>query len=70
MALPKRRHSHARTHKRRAHDALNTPTFVFCSHCNAAIAPHSVCDRCGYYKDEPVMKIKEKKEKKTEEEKA
>jgi len=64
MALPKRRHSNARTRKRRSHDALPTPSFVYCSHCNAAISAHSVCDRCGYYKDEPVIKIKEKKEKK------
>ncbi|MCK4337982.1 MAG: 50S ribosomal protein L32, partial [Candidatus Aminicenantes bacterium] len=26
MAHPKRRHSHSRTHKRRAHDALDIPS--------------------------------------------
>ena len=63
MALPKRRHSKSRTRKRRSHDAMSQPQYGYCSHCNAAILPHRVCDKCGYYKDEPVIAIKEKKSK-------
>ena len=68
MAVPKRRHSKSRQNKRRSHDALTKPNYTYCSNCNEAILPHAVCGKCGYYKDEPVIKIKEKKEKKKEKE--
>ena len=41
MPNPKRRHSKARTAKRRAHDHLQAPGL-------------SVCPRCGYYKGKAV----------------
>ena len=49
MALPKRRHSRARTRKRRAHDALKRTGQTLCSHCNAVKLPHRVCPNCGFY---------------------
>ncbi len=61
MPLPKRRHSNARTRIRRAHDALTVPGYTHCSHCDAVIRPHSICDVCGHYKDKLMIKIKEKK---------
>jgi len=60
MALPKRRHSKARRDKRRSHHALPLPGYTYCTHCDAPIMPHSVCNICGYYKDKKIIKVKEK----------
>ncbi|MEW6218628.1 MAG: 50S ribosomal protein L32 [Thermodesulfobacteriota bacterium] len=59
MALPKRRHSHARTHKRRAHDALNPTTIATCPKCQAPKLPHRLCGGCGFYKDRSVIRMDE-----------
>ncbi|MDY0297263.1 MAG: 50S ribosomal protein L32 [Acidobacteriota bacterium] len=49
MALPKRRHSHQRTHKRRSHDALKVEGLSVCPNCKEPKLPHRVCRNCGYY---------------------
>jgi large subunit ribosomal protein L32 len=49
MPLPKRRHSNARTRKRRAHDFLTAVTLGACPKCNEPKRPHRVCSNCGYY---------------------
>ena len=55
MALPKRRISRARGHKRRSHDALKSPGRATCGHCNAVKLPHRVCPNCGYYRGREVI---------------
>jgi large subunit ribosomal protein L32 len=50
MAVPKKRHSHARTHKRRAHDALPIARWVTCPQCREPMSLHHVCPNCGYYR--------------------
>ena len=62
MALPKRRHSNARTRTRRTHDVLRNPNLSKCSNCGALKLPHRVCRKCGYYNGVEVIKKKEKKE--------
>jgi large subunit ribosomal protein L32 len=66
MAHPKRQHSRQRQRKRRTHDGIKFPTLTECSHCHKPIIPHRVCPFCGYYKDKPVVAIKEKEDKKAE----
>jgi large subunit ribosomal protein L32 len=56
MALPKRRHSNARTGKRRAHDALRVAGLVRCSHCQEMTLPHRACRSCGYYRGREVVR--------------
>jgi len=56
MALPKRRHSHQRTHKRRAHDALKVDNLSLCPQCNEPKLPHRACKNCGYYGARQVIK--------------
>lgn len=65
MAHPKRRHSNARTRKRRSHDALESRSLSVCSQCGAAVLPHRVCPECGSYRGKKVLsvKVKEKKPK-------
>ena len=54
MPNPKRRHSKARTAKRRAHDFLKQPGLSACPNCHEAKLAHRVCPRCGYYKGKAV----------------
>jgi large subunit ribosomal protein L32 len=59
MALPKRRHSHQRTHKRRSHHALKVETMSSCPQCNEPKRPHRACKNCGYYGGRQVIKAEE-----------
>jgi large subunit ribosomal protein L32 len=57
MANPKRRHSQARTGKRRAHDALRPPNLAECPNCHEPKLPHRVCPHCGQYKGREVIEV-------------
>jgi large subunit ribosomal protein L32 len=59
MPNPKRRHSKARTAKRRAHDHLTAPAQGTCPNCHEPKMPHRVCPHCGYYKGKPVVAVPE-----------
>ena len=64
MPNPKRRHSNARTRKRRTHDVMKVRAMMACQNCGNAVASHRVCPKCGYYKGKPVLQIKTKEKKK------
>ena len=55
MPNPKRRHSKARTGKRRAHDALRAPQTTLCPNCQEPRLPHRVCPKCGFYKGRDLL---------------
>jgi large subunit ribosomal protein L32 len=57
MALPKRRHSHSRTHKRRSHDALTMPGLSLCRDCGEPKEPHRLCGACGKYRGRTVYAL-------------
>jgi len=59
MPLPKRRHSNARTRKRRAHHALKGVGISRCPHCQALTLPHRACRSCGQYRGREVVKGEE-----------
>jgi large subunit ribosomal protein L32 len=59
MPNPKRRHSAARTGKRRAHDALRRPGVAECPNCHETKLPHRACMHCGYYKGREVVEVAE-----------
>ncbi len=59
MPNPKRRHSKARTAKRRTHDALKPLTLGECPQCHEFKRPHQVCPHCGYYKGRPARAVPE-----------
>jgi len=58
---PKKKHSRARQGKRRASIKLEIPGFSACPNCKATIYSHTICKKCGFYKDKQVLTIKEKK---------
>lgn len=49
MAVPKRKHSNARSGSRRAHDRLRPKQLTYCPQCSTATPTHVVCPQCGYY---------------------
>ena len=59
MPNPKRRHSKARTAKRRAHDALTATGSGECPSCHERKLPHRACPKCGTYKGRAVLDVKE-----------
>jgi large subunit ribosomal protein L32 len=59
MPNPKRRHSKARTGKRRAHDHLESPPLSLCPNCHEPKLPHRVCRSCGHYKGKAVTEAEE-----------
>jgi len=59
MPNPKRRHSHARQGKRRAHDFITAPLLEDCPQCHEKRLSHHACPKCGYYKGRRVIEVKE-----------
>lgn len=59
MPNPKRRHSKARTAKRRTHDALARSAMSACPQCHEPKPPHVVCPTCGYYRGRQVRPVGE-----------
>lgn len=56
MANPKRRHSKARTAKRRAHFKIKAlPHVQECPNCGNAKTYHRACPSCGYYRGRAVV---------------
>ena len=58
MPNPKRRHSHARTRTRRAHDALKTPQFYNDKDSGEAKIPHRIDAKTGTYKGRKIIDVK------------
>ena len=61
MPNPKRRHSHSRRGKRRAHDFLKASLVENCPKCHEKKLSHHACKKCGYYKGRLVIEVKETK---------
>jgi large subunit ribosomal protein L32 len=57
MPNPKRRHSKARTGKRRAHDAIKRPILAECPNCHEPKLPHRACPHCGQYHGRAIVEV-------------
>jgi large subunit ribosomal protein L32 len=55
MVVPKRKTSHSKRNKRRAHDALTAPHVVSCPECGES--SHRACRHCGSYRGRKVIEI-------------
>lgn len=69
-AQPKRKISKGRRNRRRAQDALQSPSLSSCPKCNRTRRPHFVCSYCGYYGEKPKPATKKPTTKKPVETKA
>lgn len=61
MPVPKRRHSKSRSRKRRTHWKLKAPAMSICPQCHEPKQPHRVCPHCGFYGEQEVMMVEQKK---------
>ena len=59
MAVPKRRTSHSKRNKRRAHDALPVVQSVSCPNCGEPTQRHRACPHCGQYRGRQVVEVAE-----------
>ena len=60
MAVPKRKVSKQRGHKRFASNYKATmPTLVECPQCHESKQAHKVCPHCGYYNGKAVVEHNE-----------
>ena len=58
MAVPKRKVSKARRDKRRSNVwKLSLPGMSKCPNCGEYILAHRVCQKCGKYRGEDVIKV-------------
>ena len=57
MPNPKRRHSKARTSKRRAHDGLKRTVLSDCPNCHEPKLPHRACPHCGQYRGRDIIEV-------------
>ncbi len=55
---PKKRHSRQRQGKRRAAIKLTVQKAITCENCGKLHLPHRVCESCGFYKNQQVLKTK------------
>lgn len=55
MAVPKKRRSYTRRHKRRANHALVAVNYAKCAECGEPVLAHRVCAQCGMYKGKRVL---------------
>ena len=74
-AVPKNKRSKAKRNTKRNSFKLNVLSIVECPRCRAKKIAHRVCQACGYYNNEEIIKIEQKskekgKEKRTKEAKA
>jgi len=55
MAVPKRKHSNARSGSRCAHNAKRPRELCYCPECSTAVPTHVVCPKCGHYMGRKVV---------------
>ncbi len=60
MAVPFRKTSKQAKRKRRTHFKLSALALGACKNCASPIKPHHVCQQCGFYKGEEIIKIEKK----------
>jgi large subunit ribosomal protein L32 len=58
--VPKKRHTKGSRNQRRMHIFAKAPSLVVCKKCGKPTLPHTVCQNCGYYKDNAVIDVLKK----------
>lgn len=58
MPVPKRKTSHSKRNKRRAHDAIaSIPATMDCPECSETMTRHRACPHCGSYRGRQVIEV-------------
>ncbi|MBP6869941.1 50S ribosomal protein L32 [Candidatus Babeliales bacterium] len=58
MAVPKRKHSKARSRSRCTHKVEHVTSITSCLNCNSPLKSHQACAECGFYKGVKVLTTK------------
>lgn len=58
MAVPKRKHSKARSRSRCTHKVEHITSITHCLNCNSPLKTHQACAGCGFYKGIKVLTTK------------
>jgi len=61
MAVPKRRTTSSKRDMRRSHDRLKALNIVDCPRCHSKKLAHRVCESCGYYNNQEIIKMETEK---------
>lgn len=64
------RHNKSQRNQRRSHHALKSQNFLDCPKCKKPVLAHTACSFCGFYKDQEIINVLaklDKKEKKKKE---
>lgn len=59
MAVPRSRHSKARTRKKLSHMAEKAKHLGRCSNCKEPVMAHRICAACGFYNQRSIVKNSE-----------
>ena len=62
MAVPFRRTSKTKKRMRRTHLKKEVGALTKCPKCGEVLRPHRACVKCGYYKDNEVIKTNDENE--------
>jgi large subunit ribosomal protein L32 len=57
MGVPKRKTSKMRLRTRKASHRWQPPQLNKCPQCGSAVASHTACTSCGYYKGRQVLTV-------------
>jgi large subunit ribosomal protein L32 len=60
MGVPKRKTSKMRLRTRKAANRWHARHLTSCPQCGSAVAAHTVCRSCGYYKGRQVLTVEGK----------
>jgi large subunit ribosomal protein L32 len=58
MPVPKGKNSKQRRDNRAANKGLKPKAVAICQTCSSPLATHQVCNECGYYKGQKVLRTK------------
>ena len=60
MAVPRNRQSLSKSKSRRTHYKKKISSLIICKNCGTYAIPHSVCMKCGFYKNQQVINVEKK----------
>lgn len=69
MPVPKKRKTRSAKGQRRSHQALSKVLLFPCPKCAEPIIPHTVCQKCGQYREKQIIDVEAREEKKRKKEK-
>lgn len=61
MAEPKKRLTSTRSGNRRSHLNIDRPAVAICPNCKSTVKPHTLCQKCGYYKGKQILLVNKTK---------